>query len=173
MTTFALYDLRLAAAYGTDEIVPDRLTVDLRTDTWLTILRVPLLRPVAAGDLLKVAAWFRTTNDIPNPYAVGVGAHFWQYDLDYYGPGQSGPPARLSPTGSVGMNVHRELHHLLLSWTFSYVVPAGWPPGHRIAIMLRADAHSTAWDRDGDGIAEDHLTVDPQGQLVVDHYTAA
>ncbi|MFE6931742.1 hypothetical protein ACFVDT_06895 [Streptomyces sp. NPDC057699] len=161
--------LPLTGFYSTNEVVPSSLKVDLPTTTWSTILRV--VTHVAPGDLLDVSAWLKVTNDIPNPYPVGVGAHLWGYDCDS-GYGTAGDWWRLDPeAGSVGMNVFRDLHHLVQSVEVPYVVPADWPTGHRMVIALRADAHSTQWDRDGDGVAKDRLTVDPQGRLTVRCYT--
>lgn len=172
MSAIALRDLRLAGYYSTSEVVPETLPVDLSTATWRTMLRVPLGRPVAAGDLLEAHAWFKVSNDIrPEAYPVGIGAHLWWYDLDHGGPGVSGPWTRMdADAGSTGMNVYRELHHLVLSWHVAAVVPSDWPAGHRIAVAVRADAHSTAWDRDGDGVADDRITVDRKGRLTVKHY---
>jgi hypothetical protein len=45
-----------------------------------------------------------------------------------------------------------------------YTVPADWPDGHRMTVVLRGDAHSTAADGQ-------YLTVDPlYGQLTVRRY---
>ncbi|MFE7754329.1 hypothetical protein [Streptomyces sp. NPDC057429] len=162
--------LPLTGFHSTNEIVPTSLRVDLPTTTWVTILRVVV--PVEPGDLLDVSAWFKVTNDIlPTAYVVGVGAHLWAYDCDS-GYGTAGDWWRLdAEAGSVGMNVFRDLHHLVQSVEVPYVVPADWPVGHRMVIALRADAHSTQWDKDGDGLAEDRLTVDPYGRLTVRRYT--
>jgi len=165
----------LTGFHSTNEIVASTLKVDLPTTTWVTIMRVVV--PVQPGDLLDVSAWFKVTNDIvPTAYPVGVGAHLWAYDVD-----DGAPSPRAADTwwrldedaGSVGMNVFRDLHHLVQSVEVPYVVPADWPAGHRITIALRADAHSTAWDKDGDGVAEDRLTVDPVGRLTVRRYSPA
>ncbi|MEV0884761.1 hypothetical protein AB0J03_13095 [Streptomyces microflavus] len=172
MTTITLPALQLVGFHSTNEVVPDHLPVDLSPATWRTIMRVVV--PVAAGDLLDVDAWFKVTNDIrPVAYPVGVGAHLWAYDCDS-GQGTAGPWWRLDPdAGSVGMNVDRDLHHLTLPLAVPYRVPADWPDGHRLVVVLRADAHSTAWDRDGDGLAQDWLTVDPCGRLTVRRYCPA
>ncbi|MEU3318843.1 hypothetical protein [Streptomyces sp. NPDC006785] len=172
MTVINLPALALAGFHSTNEVVPDHLPVDLSTATWRTIMRVVV--PAESGDLLDVSAWFKVTNDIrPVAYPVGVGAHLWAYDCDS-GQGSAGPWWRLDEeAGSVGMNVFRDLHHLVLPVAVPYRVPDDWPPGHRIVIALRADAHSTAWDGDGDGLAQDRLTVDPYGRLTVRRYCLA
>lgn len=150
----------LTGIYSTNEPVPAVLRVDLSTATWATIMRVVV--PVAPGDVLDVSAWFKVTNDLG--YNVGVGAHLWAYDCDS-GQGAAGPWWRLDEeAGSVGMNVTRNLHHLVLPVAVPYVVPADWPVGHRIVVVLRADAHSTAWQ------PGDTLTVDPCGRLTVRRY---
>jgi len=173
MTVINLPDLTLTGFHSTNEVVATSLKVDLPTTTWSTILRV--VAPVQAGDILDVSAWFKVTNDIvPTAYPVGVGAHLWAYDVDDGAVSPRAPETwwRLDEeAGSVGMNVHRDLHHLVLPVAVPYVVPADWPAGHRITIALRADAHSTAWDKDGDGLAEDRLTVDQVGRLTVRRYT--
>ncbi|MFF3034688.1 hypothetical protein ACFVS7_27215 [Streptomyces rubiginosohelvolus] len=172
MTTISLPELRLVGFYSTNEVAATSLPVDLPTNTWRTILRAVV--PAQPGDLLDVSAWFKVTNDIrPTAYPVGVGAHLWAYDCDN-GLGSAGVWERLDPeAGSVGMNVHRDLHHLVLPVEVAYRVPDDWPAGHRMVIALRADAHSTAWDRDGDGVAQDRLTVDPYGRLTVRRYCPA
>ncbi|MET7412526.1 hypothetical protein [Streptomyces rubiginosohelvolus] len=172
MTTINLPDLVLRGFHSTNEVVPSSLVVDLPTTTWATIMRVVV--PVSAGDLLDVSAWCKVTNNIkPVAYPVGVGAHLWAYDCDS-GLGSAGVWERLDPdAGSVGMNVDRDLHHLILPVEVAYQVPADWPAGHRMVVVLRADAHSTAWDRDGDGLAQDRLTVDPYGRLTVRRYCSA
>ncbi|MBV7671366.1 hypothetical protein STHAL_18110 [Streptomyces halstedii] len=168
MTSFSLTadapgGLPLAGLYTTNDVATAALPVDLATDTWRTILRVVV--PVEAGDVLDVGAWFKVTNDVG--YNVGVGAHLWAYDVDS-GQGTAGPWWRLDAVaGSVGMNVTKDLHHLTLPVAVPYVVPEGWPAGHRIVIVLRADAHSTAWK------AGDTLTVDKVGRLTVRRYVPA
>lgn len=165
MTIINLPALALAAFHSTNEVVPSTLKVDLSTATWVTVMRVVV--PVEAGDLLDVTAWFKVTNDIvPTAYPVGVGAHLWAYDCDS-GYGAAGTWWRLDDAGSVGMNVDRDLHHLTLPLAVAYQVPDDWPAGHRIVVVLRADAHSTAWQ------TGDTLTVDPCGRLTVRRYTTA
>jgi hypothetical protein len=164
----------LLGYHSTSKVVPSSLIVDLPTTTWRVILRKVV--PVAAGDVLDVAGWFKVTNNVG--YNVGVGAHLWGYDVDD-GLGAARTEAhwwRLDPdpdAGSAGMNVTPDMHHLTMSVGEAYVVPDNWPAGHRITIALRADAHSTAWDRDGDGRAEDSLVVDPCGRLRVRRYAPA
>lgn len=162
MTTIAAERLTLAGLHATDEVTASTLPVDLATDTYRTMLRA--IVPVDAGDLLDVEAWARVTNDTGKDrgepgYVVGVGWHLWAYDLDN-GLGSSGPWWRISP--SDGDNVSRSRHHMPLSINTVYQVPADWPAGHRIVVVLRADAHSTA-AVDGDTLTVDkdygHLTV--------------
>lgn len=173
MTVINLAGLDVTGFHSTNEVVPSDLVVDLPTDTWRTVMRVVV--PVQAGDVLDVSAWMKVTDDVG--YTVGLGVHLWWYDCDN-GLGTAGTWSRLDePAGSAGMNVTKDLHHLTLGVAVPFVVPANWPVnpdtgvGHRIVIALRADAHSTLWDRDGDGLAEDRLTVDPNGRLTVRRYT--
>ncbi|MEV6313354.1 hypothetical protein AB0M10_32795 [Streptomyces sp. NPDC051840] len=156
----------LTGVHSTNEPVPPTLKVDLSTATWATIMRV--VAPVQAGDILDVSAWFKVTNDLG--YNVGVGAHLWAYDVDDGAPSPRPPETwwRLDEVaGSVGMNVTPDLHHLTLPVAVLYQVPADWPAGHRITIVLRADAHSTAWK------AGHTLTVDKVGRLTARRYTPA
>jgi hypothetical protein len=150
------------ALYATDEVVATTIPVDLPSDTYRTMLRVVV--PVAAGDLLDAEGWARVTNDVgvsrgDKGYTVGVGYHLWAYDADN-GQGSAGIWTRISPL--CGDNVSRDRHHMPLAISTVYTVPADWPKGHRMVIVLRADAHSTAW------VAGDILTVDQEyGHLTV------
>ena len=162
MITDAAGPLVLAGLHATDEVTASTLPVDLPTDTYRTMLRVVV--PVDAGDLLDVAAWARVTNDTgrdrgEDGYTVGVGYHLWCYDVDAP-EGSSGPWTRISPW--CGDNVTRARHHMPLAIDCVYRVPGDWPAGHRMVVVLRADAHSTAW------VAGDTLTVDQAyGHLTV------
>jgi hypothetical protein len=174
MTTInASGPLTLIGLHANSDVVPPNLVIDLPTTTWRVILRHVV--PVAAGDVLDVDAWFKVTNDTVGRYTVGVGAHLWAYDVDD-GKGAARTEAdwwKLDAdpgAGSPGMNVTRDLHHLVMSFGETYIVPDTWPEGHRIVIALRADAHSTAWDQDGNGRADDKLTVDPCGRIRVRRY---
>jgi len=175
MTVINAGALDLTGFHTTNEVVPADLVIDLSTSTWKTVMRVVV--PVQAGDLLDVSAWMKATND--EGYNVGLGAHLWAYDCDPApGPDGTVPAVSVRPwwrldgeAGSVGENVTKDTHHITLAVAVPYVVPADWPVGHRIVVVLRADAHSTAWDKDGDGVAEDRLTVDPYGRLTVRRYT--
>ena len=173
MTVIAAGPLDLTGFHSTNEIVPSDLVVDLSTETWKTIMR--LVVPVQPGDLLDVSAWMKVTDDLG--YTVGLGEHLWWYDVDN-GLGAAGTWSRLDPeAGSAGMNVTKDVHHLTLGVAVPFVVPADWPVNtetgkpHRICVALRADAHSTLWDKDGNGLAEDRLTMDKVGRLTVRRYT--
>jgi hypothetical protein len=167
MTIIAAEALTPAGIYATDEVVPTTIPIDLATDTYRTMLRVVV--PVAAGDLLDISGWARVTNDTGRNrgdagYTVGVGYHLWMYDVDD-GPVSAGDWLRISPL--CGDNVTRDRHHMPLAISTTYTVPADWPEGHRMVVVLRADAHSTAW------IAGDTLTVDRDyGQLTVRRWAA-
>lgn len=166
MTILTRSSLTLASLHAPDEVVAATLPVDLATDTWRTMLR--LIVPAAAGDLLDAHGWARVTNDTgvdrgEPGYTVGVGYHLWAYDCDS-GFGAAGPWWKISP--SCGDNVTRARHHMPLAISTVYEVPADWPDGHRIVVVLRADAHSTAW------VAGDTLTVDQEyGQMTVRRWT--
>ncbi|HEY9409023.1 MAG TPA: hypothetical protein VIP77_05525 [Jiangellaceae bacterium] len=153
----------LLGALETDEI-----PVDLATTSHRTLYRV-VMGPVEPGDVLDIDADARVTNDVGVPdgrrYVVGVGWHLWMYD--YSDPLRTqGPWRRISALS--GENVTPDLHHLPLHISTVYRMPEDWPPGHRPVVVLRADAHSTAWAYNGGG---DVLTVDAgYGQLTVRHW---
>lgn len=150
--------MALSGLYATDEVVAEVLPVDLATDTWRTMLRV--IAPAAAGDVLDVSGRARVSSRLP--YTVGVGWHLWVYDLDDQG--SSGPWWKISP--SCGDNVNYDRHHMPLHITGVWTVPAEWPAGHRAVVVLRADAHSTAWQ------PGDTITVDQAyGLLAVRRWT--
>jgi hypothetical protein len=149
----------LTSIHSTDEVVPSTIPVDLSSNTPRTMLRIVV--PVATGDLLDVDARARVTNDVG--YVIGVGYHLWAYDVDS-GQGSSGPWWRIGPLN--GDNVEPKRHHMPLHTSTVYRVPEDWPPGHRITVVLRADAHSTAWQ------AGDTITVDrAYGVLTVRRWT--
>ncbi|MFB7219332.1 hypothetical protein [Streptomyces sp. NPDC056227] len=164
--TNATGPLTLAGLHSTDEVVPSTIPVDLATDTYRTMLRVVV--PVAAGDLLDISGWARVTNDVGRNrgdagYTVGVGWHLWMYDASD-GLGSAGLWTRISPL--CGDNVSRDRHHMPLAIDTLYTVPADWPAEHLMVVVLRADAHSTAWK------SGDTLTVDRDyGQLTARRWT--
>lgn len=130
------------------------LPVVASSGAYATMLRVVV--PVCAGDVLDIVGDVRVTNNVG--YTVGVGVALFWYDVDI--PEAARPPwtAIQTPTGD---NVDVPRHHLPLSISRVYTVPADWPAGHRMTVVLRADAMSTAWQ------AGDRLVVDPYGQLIV------
>lgn len=154
----------LRGALETSEI-----PVDLSTSSYRTLYRV-VLGPVSRGDMLKVTGEARVTNDVGYPdgrrYTVGVGWHLWVYS--YTNPLRTqGTWWRISHL--MGENVTVDMHHMPLSITTLAKVPDDWTDGDRPVIVLRADAHSTAWNYN-DG--SDVLTVDAgYGQLIAEHLT--
>jgi hypothetical protein len=166
--------LALAGLYANEEVTASTVPVDLATATWRTVMRVVV--PVAAGDVLDVEARARVTNDVgvdrgDAGYTIGVGAHLWTYDCDPDpGPDGTVPPVSGRPWTKIapswGDNVSRDRHHLPIGLGAFWTVPADWPAGHRIVVVLRVDAHSTAWK------SGDTLTVDADyGQLIVRRWT--
>lgn len=125
--------------------------------------------PVAAGDVLDVEGRQRVTNDVgPKTYTVGVGYWLDAYDCDD-GLTSSDPGKLWTRIGSLnGGNVDRSIvHHLPLHLHDVYQVPASWPAGHRMCVLFRGDAHSTAWNTNG---GSDRITVDDYGVLTVRRY---
>ena len=150
------------AVYADDTVVTSSIPVDLSPDTPVRVMRVVV--PVAAGDFLDITAEARVTNDLT--YNVGVGSRLQWYDVD---DGIAWPHATPwttigTPTGD---NVDPQRHHMPLTLTRAYTVPADWPPNHRMVINLMVDAHSTAWK------SGNTITVDAYGGLVVRKWAAA
>lgn len=133
---------------ATDEVTATTLPVASGPGTYRTMLRV-ITPPLVAGDLLDVDGRARVTSSLS--YAVGVGYHLWQYDVDN-GLGSSGTWTQISSDN--GDNVFQPRHHMPLHTSCVYQVPADWPAGHRMTVVLRADAMSTAW-QSGDAITVD------------------
>lgn len=133
-----------------DEVLIDELAVtSWAGDGYRAVLQTPVA--VSAGDTLDVSGYFRVTNDLPAN--VGVAGHLWAYDLD----GDRTKQWRIGPAS--GDNVDRARHHMPVTLSTVYQVPADWPVGHRMMIEIKADAHSTATDGD--------LSVDDNGNLIV------
>lgn len=161
MTVTTTEGMTLAALYSTDEVTA--VTTGLPVGTWAgqnyrTMLRVVV--PVAAGDVLDINGWARCTNNVG--YTVGIEYGLWQYDADN-GQGSSGTWTLTGP--QCGDNVDPTRHHMPLAIADVYPIPPDWPEGHRIVIVLRADAASTAAQ------SGDKVTVDPLGTLTVRRWT--
>ncbi|MFJ4551104.1 hypothetical protein ACIP4X_18065 [Streptomyces sp. NPDC088817] len=152
--------LTLLGIYPTQEVVPSRILVRNKAGTYATLLRVVV--PVDAGDVLDITGRARVTNDCG--YTIGFGYHLWQYDVDN-GLGTAG---EWTPISSLcGDNVDKPRHHMPALTDTIYTVPKDWPQGHRMTVVLRGDAHSTAADGQ-------YLTVDQAyGQLTVRRYQRA
>lgn len=151
MSTFATTGLALVGAQATNPFAPPSGTlalgqlestaipVDLPSDTYRTLYRV-VMGGVNPGDILDIDADARVTNNCG--YNIGVGWHLWMYS--YTNPLRiSGPWWRISAFS--GENVTPDMHHMPLHISTLYRMPDDWPPGHRPVVILRADAHSTAW----------------------------
>lgn len=161
MTETSTCGTQLACLHATDEVKASTLPIGLSSGLgFRTLLRVVV--PVDAGDALDISGRARVTNDTSPGYTVGVGYHLWQYDVD-------DPPVTADDWTRIstlcGDNVSRDRHHMPLLVDTLYTVPADWPAGHRMVIVLRGDAMSTKADGQS-------ITVDPEyGQLTVRRYT--
>lgn len=151
-----------AAVYSTNETTASTLPVG----SWagqLPRTMARLIVPVAAGDVLDIDGRARVTNDASLPrYPVGVETGLWGYDCDD-GYGSDGMWWLLD--AQTGDNVTPDRHHLPVAITGVYTVPADWPAGHRLVVVLRCDAESTA------ARADDALTVNPLTRLTVRRWT--
>lgn len=152
----------LAATYSTDETTATTLPIGTWSgQAFRTMAR--LIAPVNAGDILVMNGRARVTADMPDPrYTVGVSTSLMGYDCDD-GLGSSGPWWPLD--SSTGDNVDPSRHHMPIVIHGVYQVPDSWPHGHRIVVVLRSDAASTA-ARSGDFVTVDKLT-----RLTVDRWT--
>jgi hypothetical protein len=163
VTIISANSLTLAGVYATDEVPATTLPIGLGPGLgYRTLLRV--IVPVEPGDLLDISGRARVTNDTNPAYTVGVGYHLWMYDCDN-GQGSSGTWTKIST--DCGDNVDHDRHHMPLLTDTLYTVPATWPTGHRMVIVLRGDAMSTRADGQT-------ITVDKAyGQLTVRRYQPA
>lgn len=152
--------LTLVDVYRTRDVPATKLPIGTGPGQgYRTLLRVVV--PVDAGDELDIVGRARVTNDTSPGYTVGVGYHLWMYDADN-GQGSAGTWTQISSL--CGDNVDRVRHHMPLLTDAVYTVPADWPSDHRMVVVLRGDAMSTA----ADGQA---ITVDQAyGQLTVRRY---
>lgn len=153
-------DQRPVGLYSTDEVVLSSLTVDGSTDTGKMLMRL-VIDPTIPGDVLRVDARVRVTSELP--YAVGIGGHVMCYDVDDGQPWPHDPWVEIGPLA--GDNDFQPRHHMPLSTSAVYRVPADWPAGHRMVVLIQVDAHSTAWQ------AGDTVAVDQEyGLLVVERW---
>lgn len=132
------------------DVVVDSLAVTSKAGEGFEVI-LSTAASVDAGDTLDVSAYFRVTNELLA--TVGVAGHLWAYDLD----GDTTKQWRIGPAN--GDNVDRQRHHMPVAVSTIYSVPPDWPDGHRMAVVLKADAHSTATNGD--------LEVDRNGNLIV------
>lgn len=159
-------------SYGSDDNVAlaGGIPVDLPTNTFRWIYRKVV--PCKAGDVFRIHAEARVTNDVGRDsgekrFTIGVGWSLWYYDVD----DTSGVPAadRTYQIGTpMGDNVDPVRHHMPLYITRRFKAADTWPEGHRIVFILRADAHSTAYNTNGGG---EKITVDNYGSLDILRWT--
>lgn len=148
----------------------DKIPVDLSTGTPVKVRLYAM--PVQAGDYLKVHGAIDVTNDAGRyttkgiRYTVGIGISLWYYDANApTTPVDLRTPSWRQIGASRGMNVTVDLHHLAMDIDGTLTIPDDWQDGHQAGIVLRADAHSTAWNKNsptgGDWIdIEDHGCLD-------------
>ena len=163
-------DLIALRPLASDVLMSETIPVDLSSNTPKPLYR-RVTGPLSPGDELDITADARVSNACGYPdgnrYTVGVGWHLWRYT--YVGPGITTAMTRIGHYS--GTNVTPDTHHLDLHISRLYTIPDDWNPGDRMAIVLQADAHSTAWKANGGG---DTLSCDPgYGQLIIRPWVAA
>lgn len=138
----------LAGLYSTDVAIATGLPINGAAGVkqpWIARLTVPPV--MAPGDIIKVEAQARVTNDIG--YNTGVGYHLHAFIVGQ----SSGTWWRISPFN--GDNVNTQRHHMPLHCDAAWEIPATWPVGAQVAVVFKGDAHSTLWQA-GDEITVDH-----------------
>ena len=154
-----------------------KIPVDLSSGTPVRVRHV-LLPGTVAGDHVKVHAEIDVTNDagrntaVGKRYTVGIGISLWWYDAS----APTTPVDLRTPTwkqigDSRGMNCTVDLHHLAMCISGDFTVPDGWQDGHQPCVVLRADAHSTAWASNSP-TGGDWIDIEDHGQLVATRYRA-
>lgn len=134
------------------------IPVDLPTTSAVTLARI-VTNTLHEGDLLKIHAWARVTNDVG--YTVGVGWYIKGYE--YTLPGVLNPYFNIETMNGQNVTPNGQTHHMPLHTSLLWEVPPEWD-GKRVVLNFRADAHSTAWQ------AGDSLTVDQgYGQFWFEH----
>jgi hypothetical protein len=141
------------------------IPIDLSSNTHKTVHAVNV-GPVNPGDMVRVIADANVTNNTGRDpktkaitgqrYTVGVGYH-----LAYSTPG--GSPSRFGSL--LGENCTVDTHHLVLNIARMFKVPTTWTPGAEMVVMMRVDAHSSAWAKNG---GKELLRVEPYGAILFD-----
>ncbi|MFB6696386.1 hypothetical protein [Streptomyces rubiginosohelvolus] len=161
MTTTAQWLLADVAA--TDTLTAKTLPVGT-SSTRRVLLRTAVA--VNPGDALDVSARAQITNDTGK--IIGVGSALWVYDVDLEPvvPVSERPWSQIAP--HLADNCDPDRHHMPLHMGAWWVVPADWPPGHRVMVAYQAAAFRTA------PAAGETVRVDQgYGQLVVRRYVPA
>lgn len=134
------------------------IPVDLSTNTPVTLGRI-VTDTLHTGDLLRITAWARVTNDVG--YTVGVGYYLKGYE--YTLPGVTNPYFPIETLNGQNVTPNGQTHHLPIHTQLLWEVPEAYD-GKRVVLNFRADAHSTAWE------AGDTLTIDQgYGQFWYEH----
>lgn len=140
MTTISEAGVTAGGLFYSDEVVAATLPVTGWAGEGLRIIARVITGPLHAGNLVDADGWGRAVSRMP--YLVGVAAHLWGYDADGEGETSERPWWRLGR--SFGDNVTPDRKYLPFGCGAVWQVPDGWPAGHRMVVVLRADAHSTA-----------------------------
>jgi hypothetical protein len=155
-----------AIAGYADKPLTTGIPIDLSSGTPRTVFAVTV-GPVNPGDMVRVISDANVTNNTGRDpktkaitgtqYNVGVSYHIAYSTV-------GGTPIRTGT--SMGENCHYSItHHLVLNIARMFKVPADWQPGAEMVVMMRVDAHSSAWAKNG---GKELLRVEPYGAILFD-----
>lgn len=154
----------------------DKVYVKGAPGTFITVRLFTMF--VAEGDTLLITGELNLTNNtgrdadqdmIPGyeAFGAGIATSLWIYDAN--APAAERPATWLR-LGTNGENCTVEGHHIAQGLQRPYQVPAGWDPTHQMGIVLRVDAHSTAYKANP---VPGYFIVEKHGTLHVEHWPAA
>jgi hypothetical protein len=144
------------------------IPIDLSSNTHKTVHAVNV-GPVNPGDMVRVISDANVTNDTGvtlvngvrkvtgERYTVGVGYHLASCTDPCVTPVRVGTP--------LGENCPVIVHHCVANIARMFKVPANWTPGAEMVVMMRVDAHSSAWKANG---GKELLRVEPYGAILFD-----
>jgi hypothetical protein len=162
-----------AIAGYADKPLTTGIPIDLSSGTPRTVFATNI-GPVNPDDRVRVISDANVTNDTGvtlvngvrkvtgTRYTVGVSYHIAYSTV-------SGAPTRAGT--SMGENCPVIVHHCVVGGIpRMFKVPADWTPGTEMVVMMRVDAHSSAWAKNG---GKELLRVEPYGAILFDVWAEA